>query len=253
MPKFEYPTTTPGQLSARSGNPIAVTELVSRKSNGDITKTEVFYIIYVADTNKIVIRNEKKELLTASISFLHGLQYGTKSDYKFLAQLIELSQNTAVINTSLGLDWIIPVFKVHYHIQMIRQSATTTDILYADLDVWEHALNLVNIDDKNEIIDKLVSVIKYQLTTEQLKSFELFKVSANNTNNDDIIDATVIDGKDAIPDSTDAPDKEDETTDPTGDNKPILFLSAALDNPIDNPIDTPVTPVRRGRKSRVTA
>jgi hypothetical protein len=204
MPNFEYPKYTPAQLSARSGNAIAVTELVTRKgTNQDISKVEPFYFIHVSGTNKLIIRNDKKELLTCNISFLDGLSYPPKSDYKFLPQLINISGNTSVINTTLGLDWIIPVLNVHYNVQMIRESATTTSILHADLYVWEKAINLLVVDvDRNEIIDKLIEVLKPELNQDQIDTFESWKIS-------------IIDGKDTVDNLGTIP--VSEPTDPTSE------------------------------------
>jgi hypothetical protein len=212
MPKFEYPTTTPGQLAARSENAIAVTELVTRKNtDGSVTKVEPYYFINIKDSNKIVIRNDKKELLNGVISFSDGLTYSNVKDYKFLANLISISQDTSVLNTDLGLDWLIPVLKVHYHVHMVRQSATTTTIIQADLSVWEKALVNLDENDKNEIIDKLISILKPTLSNEQLNTFESFKIPVN----------TVIDGKDSIP-------TNDTTTTPDP-----LMLNAAIEQPLE--------------------
>lgn len=192
----------PKELAARSKNQIATfgVKKINQKKNGETVELsqEIFYIFYVDTKEQLVFRNEKKELLRADFSVSEGLSYiipenknGVK-DVSFVNVLIQVCQQPNIINTSLGLSWIVPIFKVHNLIKMHATGACTAETTEASIDDWIKIIGQVPETIRLEVVEKLIAVLKLDVNNAKtLRDSITTKPPVNNKKGTGVVPQTV--------------------------------------------------------------
>ena len=151
------------------------------------TKTEdIYYLLSnnIGDKIQLRSRNDKKNIVTFELDLKYGLRYtiptlkSGEPNIKITNLILELAANSQLLNTELGLDWIVLALRILNLVELKRKSAVDVTLQTATILDWKIELKLMKEQgyDLITIITWLTEVSHLSNKLSDIEKTELLKL-----------------------------------------------------------------------------